>query len=549
MHFDRIANPRPPLTTHLTPMHTHNVRHDQRARTPPHATALQQAIGAACHKKPSPTNRLPGVRQSRSPTHRTPAHSSAHVVKRIENVAVGDRVWAWNEDTGQQEPRRVTRLFRRPNCPVLEIVCTRASDHVQRITATTEHPFWVDSKGWVVARELTRGDLLKCIDADAPPMHVNHVHAKRHTADVFNFEVEDVHSYFVGGDGVLVHNHSGPDASDESLTLIWSRRKSWPWDPSELRQAIPDDGSLDNHLRRLGQQALHLLPRDFSGTQTVEGRQIPNLIQRSEILGELVVGGNKYGGPVSPEVFAVMNKPKLDDRLTGLKVLAERVMLKQMEEQFGLPTHQPLSLHYGAIGSPNYPQIAITHKNLGRNLVPFKLENVVDALAQEGIFDCEGGCNGIGVKMKVLMGVTSPDEYKYMVRQSLGLLANMRGQPHKMAPHKPGYDFSELADALPSTQALGRLNDAAVADLQWARGKFLDPHSILRKGQKFNEAGKPGTVATQNLIPLTYEYVKAENDLWGWTVRKIGFEILGRSLRAQVPGEVSSIKLHPDFRR
>jgi hypothetical protein len=134
-----------------------------------------------------------------------------HELKAIEDVRVGDIVWAWDEVHGALRQRSVRRLFRHRNKTLLAISIVDAGGRPHVIEATTEHPFWVERKGWVPADRLARGDELKHIDGQTRVrvLSIQVVGA----ADVFNFEVGDAHTYFVGAPGVLVHNHSSmPDA-------------------------------------------------------------------------------------------------------------------------------------------------------------------------------------------------------------------------------------------------------------------------------------------------------------------------------------------------
>lgn len=129
-------------------------------------------------------------------------------VKPIEEVEVGDLVWAWDSDARTLVKRPVVRLFQHAAKPVMDIVIRNGDGESRTISATVEHPFWVESQGWVSAKDLAPGDRLKQIDEDAAPLRVASVGALQATADVFNFEVAGVHNYFVGIDGVLVHNSS-----------------------------------------------------------------------------------------------------------------------------------------------------------------------------------------------------------------------------------------------------------------------------------------------------------------------------------------------------
>jgi hypothetical protein len=128
-------------------------------------------------------------------------------LKRIEHVEVGDRVWAYDKFADRLVMRHVRRLFRRQDRPVLRVVCENADGTRETITATTEHPFWVYGRGWVAANELLPGDRLRRIDLEMA-LHVLIVHDTDLRADVFNFEVDGLHNYFVGRVGALVHNSS-----------------------------------------------------------------------------------------------------------------------------------------------------------------------------------------------------------------------------------------------------------------------------------------------------------------------------------------------------
>jgi hypothetical protein len=118
-------------------------------------------------------------------------------VKPIEAIEVGDRVWAWDEAADSLVQRRVNRLFRRRSKPILKVICATDDGSQQIIEATTEHSFWIDGKGWVAACESQAGDAVKRIDAERRT-RVLRVDAPGNTADVYNFEVDGHHNYFVG---------------------------------------------------------------------------------------------------------------------------------------------------------------------------------------------------------------------------------------------------------------------------------------------------------------------------------------------------------------
>jgi len=77
----------------------------------------------------------------------------------------------------------------------------------EKITTTDDHPFWVQDKGWVKAKDLQSGDALQ--NNQEGSVIVNHIEHREGTFKVYNFEVEGFHTYFVSDLGVLVHNVCG----------------------------------------------------------------------------------------------------------------------------------------------------------------------------------------------------------------------------------------------------------------------------------------------------------------------------------------------------
>lgn len=137
--------------------------------------------------------------------HRYVEHHAGLATLSIEDVQIGQAVWAWDEVAGRPVKRAVTQVFRHRRKPIVRVFI-RGQRGQQFIDATLEHPFWVMGSGWVPARELKPRDVLRDM-ADTGSVEVSHV-VGAGTTDVFNFEVGGAHNYFVGRHGVLVHNKS-----------------------------------------------------------------------------------------------------------------------------------------------------------------------------------------------------------------------------------------------------------------------------------------------------------------------------------------------------
>ena len=119
--------------------------------------------------------------------------------KPIEEVAVGDRVWAYNEKTGREGLYTVNRLFTRI---APKQVLINVGNEV--IEATIEHEFYVDNKGWVEAQELSVGDQL--VQYGNSKMMVTSLQPINRNVKVYNFEVDSAHTFYISKDKLLVHN-------------------------------------------------------------------------------------------------------------------------------------------------------------------------------------------------------------------------------------------------------------------------------------------------------------------------------------------------------
>ena len=162
----------------------------------------------------------------------------------IRDLAVGDRVWSFDEASGKEVLQQVTRVFRQPGKNLRAV-----GAGAETIYTTDGHPFRVEGKGWVKARDLAAGQRLVAHgDAalavafnrsiDAREFYAGYVspdrksfaksrgqfafmHASVSSSSqfgppvlddslaspmVYNIEVSGVHNFFVGKGRILVHN-------------------------------------------------------------------------------------------------------------------------------------------------------------------------------------------------------------------------------------------------------------------------------------------------------------------------------------------------------
>ena len=130
--------------------------------------------------------------------------------KAIEEVETGDRVWAYDEETGNCALKEVEEVFVSETDKLIHVETDR-----EEIVTTELHPFYVEGLGFVQAGCLQEGYELKCLDGSKETITGIRVEWLEEPAEVYNFEVADYHTYYVGDGDVLVHNKcANPSGSD-----------------------------------------------------------------------------------------------------------------------------------------------------------------------------------------------------------------------------------------------------------------------------------------------------------------------------------------------
>jgi hypothetical protein len=124
--------------------------------------------------------------------------------KNIEDVKLGEKLWAKNTDTGEQEWKPVTKIFVEPDRGIFEVKLVGTDGLEQKIQATDDHPFYVVGKGWKQTIELEAGDLIETDGHGS--MKVGSVTDEKRLDLTYNFTVADFHTYYVTKKNVLVHN-------------------------------------------------------------------------------------------------------------------------------------------------------------------------------------------------------------------------------------------------------------------------------------------------------------------------------------------------------
>ncbi|MFT5960936.1 MAG: VCBS repeat-containing protein, partial [Burkholderiaceae bacterium] len=223
------------------------------------------------------------------------------------HVRVGDEVLSRCEATGEMAYKKVIKVFQHEHVEVVDVWygCGPEYDlhrgNPRPIVATVEHPFWVKDKGWTEVGHLQPGD--EFLTHNGIRATVIEVQSDKSTLEVYNLEVEDFHTYFVGYEGVWVHNKN-VEVEVQQLNLT----KNVNAQPEPMPQYNPNplpgnilgkaiEAKMQRALGKAGLESAELPARPFSSTNTL-GKTSVDAAGSVRYLGDpdvLLKGGHSPG--------------------------------------------------------------------------------------------------------------------------------------------------------------------------------------------------------------------------------------------------------------
>jgi Pretoxin HINT domain len=211
----------------------------------------------------------------------TPVHTENGWVP-IEELGVGDLVLSRDDETGEEAYRPIAAVMITPNKPVLALSLEDSMGAIETIEATPPHPFFVDGRGWVAASELRPDD--QVVSSGGGRLRVASTTEVLRRTTVYNFEVADFHTYFVGEGAAWVHNDYDPTLFGASGTKTFSTTVF----KGQGRRAPRIDVENPNPGQRAGQIHFQQGDKKFlynPETKTFEGapRSVNDMLKKPEV--------------------------------------------------------------------------------------------------------------------------------------------------------------------------------------------------------------------------------------------------------------------------
>jgi RHS repeat-associated protein len=202
--------------------------------------------------------------------------------KEIQDIRVGDKVWAFNEFTGEVQLREVYHTVVKHSDKLVMLVIGGDT-----INTTPDHPFWIKDH-WLKASQLKTGDMVTVFTQpgitaangsedlldEVKQLPIKSITFKDTSVTVYNFAVREFSTYYVSKLGVLVHNNN-PCVALISTQWGWSGTKVW----KNLVSTVRKGGTIESMLGRVPTkiEAIKLIQESGGTIQRIEGPHLaPN---------------------------------------------------------------------------------------------------------------------------------------------------------------------------------------------------------------------------------------------------------------------------------
>ncbi len=229
--------------------------------------------------------------------------------KNIEDIDVGGKVYSCDPETGETGLKEVKQTFVNETDTIvhLEISNDDKTDVVQ-IDTTEKHPFYVVGYGFKNASELKVGDKVRLLSGDIYEISDTSIEYLAEPIKVYNFEVEDWHTYYVTSEGILVHNmcKTSPNASDNSSDKASDTVKT-----QETTAAATAETPVSETSYGKSSEKLKTGPKPKgTGPHNLKIEEVASQVKD----GEIIAGGGR-GYPPEAKYLHLMGKRHIEDQI------------------------------------------------------------------------------------------------------------------------------------------------------------------------------------------------------------------------------------------
>ncbi|AEV68228.1 Protein of unknown function (DUF1557) [Acetivibrio clariflavus DSM 19732] len=181
-------------------------------------------------------------------------------LKRIDEVKTGDYVLSKDVKSGEIGYKKVNYVYIKNTNKLVQLIVG-----TEEINTTSSHLFFTDSGWWKSAKSIKVGDRILTDDGELKEVTGTKVVELEEPVRIYNLNVDEFHTYFVGSQGLLVHNNCLEEMMAAGREAIAEARACGVTDPkllSEIGQ-FAADGARSKYIKPTGEFVDDILEADY----------------------------------------------------------------------------------------------------------------------------------------------------------------------------------------------------------------------------------------------------------------------------------------------
>ena len=234
----------------------------------------------------------------------------------IETIKSGDKVISTDPETMETSPKTVLETYIREVTTLVHLTVNG-----EEIVTTVDHPFYVKNQGFIKAGELIVGDELLDVNGNVLLVENFDVELTDEPVKVYNFKVEDFHTYFVGNCKIWVHNNDCAKKVESGEIELETKKQKGNYGEMKMDEHYDSKGfeKMHNGVESLDDKIHHGIDGVYKNK---DPNGDPKFIIAEAKYGSSQLGNTKKSGPQMGDKWIKNNIGKIvddpDDIVEGL---------------------------------------------------------------------------------------------------------------------------------------------------------------------------------------------------------------------------------------
>ena len=234
----------------------------------------------------------------------------------IETIKSGDKVISTDPETMETSPKTVLETYIREVTTLVHLTVNG-----EEIVTTVDLPFYVKNQGFIKAGELIVGDELLDVNGNVLLVENFDVELTDEPVKVYNFKVEDFHTYFVGNCKIWVHNNDCAKKVESGEIELETKKQKGNYGEMKMDEHYDSKGfeKMHNGVESLDDKIHHGIDGVYKNK---DPNGDPKFIIAEAKYGSSQLGNTKKSGPQMGDKWIKNNIGKIvddpDDIIEGL---------------------------------------------------------------------------------------------------------------------------------------------------------------------------------------------------------------------------------------